>query len=218
MSPKTLRVDGITNELEGASLYFNPPSKPIPLPSTPASPDIPAAIPEQPSSFKSPNEDDRLPKHASMHASKHEHTHESMHECTHASKHARMHADQHATVNESLHDRMPPNHPAGLLENRGGVQPGTHERIHSNQQNDYIETIRISVKKVGREELYVRIPPEGKNELRSVVNRFNELYRGKGGKTSENEISRIALEFLLGDYKTNGENSILFIIQEALHA
>ncbi len=85
-------------------------------------------------------------------------------------------------------------------------------------QDDLIETIRKSVKKVGREELYVRLPPEEKNELRTVVYQLNELYRGKGGKTSENEVSRIALKLLLEDYKKNGENSILFSVEEALHA
>ncbi len=93
-----------------------------------------------------------------------------------------------------------------------------HERMHASYPNDLIETIRKSVKKVGREQLYVRLTPEEKEAVRNTVYQLNELYRGKGGKTSENEVSRIALKFLLEDYKKNGENSLLFIAEEALNA
>ncbi len=200
MSKKTLDIAGITNELEGASLYFNPPASPVPINPKPSG--DPSQGFEQSPAFTKANENDTLNQHAS----------------TRASKHEDMHASEDAQLNDGMHDSMPSSQQAGSLENKGGDPSSTHERMHANNQDDLIETIRKSVKKVGREELYVRLPPEEKNELRTVVYQLNELYRGKGGKTSENEVSRIALKLLLEDYKKNGENSILFSVEEALHA
>jgi hypothetical protein len=42
-------------------------------------------------------------------------------------------------------------------------------------------------------------------------------YRSRGVRTSENEIARIAVNFVVGDYKENGENSVLHKALEALN-
>lgn len=84
--------------------------------------------------------------------------------------------------------------------------------------NDLIETIRKTVKQVGKEPLFVRATPEEKQRLSSLVYAFNDMYRGEGRKTSENEIGRIAINWLLEDYQTNGEASILTQVLAALNA
>ena len=55
-------------------------------------------------------------------------------------------------------------------------------------------------------------------EEKSQVNDIEYTYQRQGIKTSGNEIGRIALNFLLADYKANGEQSILAKVIEALKA
>lgn len=197
MSQKKLQVEGITNELEGSSLFFKPSAKPITKSSSIPTSDSPA-LGNKPASLKEASKGAKLTKQAS--------------------KHALVHASKKASMNESLTAGMLVNKQPRLGENQAGKPADVHERMHANPKNDYIETIRKSVKKVGREELYVRLTPEEKDELRSVVYQFNELYRRQGGKTSENEVARIALRFLLEEHKKEGKLSRLSIIEEALNA
>ncbi|HYE68073.1 MAG TPA: hypothetical protein VEA58_05635 [Anaerovoracaceae bacterium] len=188
MSQKKLQVEGITNELAGASLYFNPPSKPLDLKPTDESPTpLLAGQISRSGPLREPRENGKLWKHANMIAS------------NHASMAARNQVRNSASMLSSTHNNKLASGPA-------------------RKQDDFIETIRKSVKKVGREALFVRLTPEEKDELRTIVYQLNQLYRGKGGETSENEVSRIALKFLLEDHKKNGEHSILSITQKALKA
>lgn len=197
MSQKKLHVEGITNELEGSSLFFNPSAKPVAKSSLMPTSD-PSALGNKPTSLKGASKDAKLTKRDS--------------------KRALVHASKKASLNESLTASMPVNTQSSLDDNQAGKPAGMHVRMQANQENDYIETIRKSVKKVGREELYVRLTPEEKDELRAVVYQFNELYRRQGGKTSENEVARIALRFLLEEHKKEGELSLLSIMEEALNA
>ena len=77
-----------------------------------------------------------------------------------------------------------------------------------------IETIRKAVKQTGREVTFVRLTPEEKSQLADIV----YTYKRQGVKTSENEISRIAMGYLLEDYKANGHESILAKVIAALLA
>ena len=90
--------------------------------------------------------------------------------------------------------------------------------IHISGHYDLIKTIRKTVKQVGKEVLFVRLSPDEKHTLGSIVYSFNEIYRGEGRKTSENEIGRIGLNYLLEDYRVNGNNSILAQVLAALAA
>jgi len=77
-----------------------------------------------------------------------------------------------------------------------------------------IEEIRKTVKATGKEVSFVRLTPEEKNLLVDIV----YTYKRQGVKTSENEINRIAVNFLLMDFKVNGAASILTRVIEALLA
>ena len=77
-----------------------------------------------------------------------------------------------------------------------------------------IEEIRKTVKATGKEVSFVRLTPEEKNLLVDIV----YTYKRQGVKTSENEINRIAVNFLLLDFKVNGAESILTRVIEALLA
>ncbi len=80
---------------------------------------------------------------------------------------------------------------------------------------DIIEIIRKIVKSPAKEEvLYVRVSKEEKNQLGDI----EYTYGRQGIDTSANELGRIAVNFLIADYKANGENSILAKVLTALHA
>lgn len=81
-----------------------------------------------------------------------------------------------------------------------------------------VESIRRSVKQMGKEVVFIRVTSEEKHSLGSIVYSFNEIYREEGRKTSENEIGRIGLNYLLEDYRENGSNSILARVLAALNA
>ncbi|OGO62103.1 MAG: hypothetical protein A2032_04055 [Chloroflexi bacterium RBG_19FT_COMBO_49_13] len=108
------------------------------------------------------------------------------------------------------------------LVNQAGKLASMQDSIQASMisiiQDDIVETIRKTVKLVGKEALFVRITPDEKRELTSIVYAFNELYRGEGRKTSENEISRVGLNWLFEDYRTNGEQSTLARVLAILNA
>lgn len=86
--------------------------------------------------------------------------------------------------------------------------------MHARRVENVIEEIRKTVKVIGKSEVYVRLTPEEKSQLADIV----YTYKRQGVKTSENEVSRIALNFLLADYQADGAASILAQVIEALLA
>ena len=76
-----------------------------------------------------------------------------------------------------------------------------------------LEPIHKTLKFIGKEVLYVRLTQEEKNQVADI----EYTYQRQGIKTSGNEIGRIALNFLLADYKANGENSLLAKMLTELH-
>jgi hypothetical protein len=79
---------------------------------------------------------------------------------------------------------------------------------------DTVETIRQVIKAPGREVSYLRLTPEEKADLSDIV----YTYKRQGQKTSETEINRIALNYLLLDYREHGQQSVLARVLAALLA
>lgn len=192
MSKKKLNIEGISNELEGASLFFIQTSADthLPIPAENAPNNSPESEPATQARQPFLQEKNRQPywltpkkQNIPMKARLNERDHET--------EHSSMHAIQH--------DMM--------------IAGGS-----SHQPYDPVETIRKSVKQVGKEEFYLRLTPAEKSEVGKVVYTFNELYRGEGRKTSANDIGRIAIHQLLMDYKENGEKSTLSLVLAALNA
>src|SRR4051812_42535560 len=77
-----------------------------------------------------------------------------------------------------------------------------------------VETIRQVIKAPGREVSYLRLTPEEKADLADIV----YTYKRQGQKTSETEINRIALNYLLLDYREHGQQSVLARVLAALLA
>ena len=92
------------------------------------------------------------------------------------------------------------------------MQSSNHDPVVSRYQ-DTIEIIRKAVKELGKEAATYRFTQEEKRMLADIV----YAYRGRGIRTSENEITRIAINALVEDYRQNGENSTLAKVLERLN-
>lgn len=92
-------------------------------------------------------------------------------------------------------------------------EPEQASTIASTQAN-VIESIRKVVKDTGKDVAYVRLTSAEKRRLEDAVDAFRRL----DAKTSENEILRIALGWLLEDYQARAQSSVLAKVIEALNA
>ena len=95
--------------------------------------------------------------------------------------------------------------PGSLSSNHATMQPDNHAAV--------IEHIRQAVRQTGKEAGTYRITREEKKALLEICYSF----RLSGIRTSENEITRIALNYLIHDHKSNQKNSILERVIEAIH-
>lgn len=77
-----------------------------------------------------------------------------------------------------------------------------------------IENIRRAVRKPGSRVSFARLTEEEKSLLEDIA----YTYKRQGIKTSENEIVRVAINYLILDYQTNGQTSILARVIAALNA
>ncbi len=100
---------------------------------------------------------------------------------------------------------IPRHHATTVSRNHETMQPWYHDTA--------IELIRKAVKEIGKEAATHRFTVEEKRAIREVV--FS--YENRGILTSENEITRIAVNYILNDYKENGENSLLGRVLKALN-
>jgi hypothetical protein len=80
-------------------------------------------------------------------------------------------------------------------------------------QDTTIEWVRKVVKEFGKEAATHRFTVAEKKEIADLIYAF----KNRGVKTCENEITRIALNFILQDYRENGENSLLDRVLKALN-
>ena len=92
--------------------------------------------------------------------------------------------------------------------------PRYHDTTQPSPQDEMIEMVRRAVKRLGKEAATYRFTQEEKRALADIV----YVYKGRGIKTSENEVTRISLNYLLEDYRQNGKDSLLAQIIERLNA
>jgi hypothetical protein len=76
-----------------------------------------------------------------------------------------------------------------------------------------VAEIRKRVREFGKEAATYRLTEEEKRKLYDLVYR----YKLKNIRTSENEITRIAINYILEDYQLNNKESILNRVIEALN-
>jgi len=96
-------------------------------------------------------------------------------------------------------------HDTTVSSNHASMQPSVH--------GVPIDLVRKAVKEFGKEAATHRFTEAEKKEIADLI----YTYKNTGIRTSENEVTRIAVNFIIGDYKENGENSVLHKILEALN-
>jgi hypothetical protein len=80
--------------------------------------------------------------------------------------------------------------------------------------DDVVQRIRKVVKTQGKEVSFIRLTAQEKAQLADIV----YTYKRQGRRTTENEVSRIAVNYLLEDYRDNGSASVLARVLDALQA
>ena len=80
--------------------------------------------------------------------------------------------------------------------------------------DDYIEVVRKAVKLLGEKAATHRFTADEKDAIADIVYSL----RKKGIATSENEITRIAINYLVWDYRQSKQASILSRVLERLNA
>jgi hypothetical protein len=100
-------------------------------------------------------------------------------------------------------------HDTTIPSNHASMQPSMQASIHGVS----IDIVRKAVKEFGKEAATHRFTEAEKKEIADLI----YTYKNQGILTSENQITRIAVNFIIGDYKENGQNSVLHKILEALN-
>jgi hypothetical protein len=81
-------------------------------------------------------------------------------------------------------------------------------------EDDIFDVVRKAVKQIGKEAATHRFTLDEKNLLADI----EYTYKRQGIRTSENEITRIAINYFIEDYRKNGESSLLAKILKRLNS
>jgi len=108
---------------------------------------------------------------------------------------------------------QPKNRDTTTPRNHDTTTPRNHDTTVSRYHDTIIELVRVAVRELGKEAATHRFTQQEKRALADII----YAYKGQGLKTSENEITRVAINFIISDYKANGKNSILDRTLKALN-
>jgi hypothetical protein len=108
-----------------------------------------------------------------------------------------------------------PQAPAPTQSSSHEITPSRHHDITMSRYDDrLIEDIRKAVKVIGREPGTIRLTAHEKSQLTDIIYTLSR----QGSRTSENELYRIAINHLLGDWRQHGKESVLARVLAALDA
>lgn len=190
---KQLPTDAIANELSGASVFFGRPSA---LPTAELPPTTIAAEPQlatkQPSGNENRYENTETPQSQTE------------------SNNVKSSLKQSDETIPSNHATMPPRNQAmPVAHHQESLQPVPHAPMLPVP----LESIRKIVRQFGKEAATYRLTEEEKQHLADIV----YTYKRRGYRTSDNELARIAINWLILEYQEQGEQSVLARVLEALH-
>ena len=94
------------------------------------------------------------------------------------------------------------------------VTPSEDNHSVALSEEDVFELVRKSVKKIGKEAATHRFTLEEKHQLADI----EYTYKRRGFRTTENELTRIAINYFIEDYLLNGERSLLSKLLEKINS
>ena len=119
------------------------------------------------------------------------------------------HAEEHTPGDRPkvVNDTMTPRHHDTTVSRN-------HDTTTQPADTDISEVVRKAVKQIGKEAATHRFTLEEKNLLADI----EYTYKRRGIRTSENEITRIAINYVIEEYRQNGEESLLATILKRLNS
>jgi hypothetical protein len=94
------------------------------------------------------------------------------------------------------------------------MRPSNHDTTTPFPEDELLEEVRKAVKQVGKEAATQRLTLGEKQLLADI----EYGYKRQGIRTSGNEIMRIATNYIIRDYRKNGETSVLAKIIKQLNS
>jgi len=98
-----------------------------------------------------------------------------------------------------------PENPRISKRYRDTTLPRHHDTTLPRYHDTTIAVIRKAVRQFGKEAATHRFTSDEKRAIADII----YTYARQGIRTSENEMARIAINFVIRDYKENGANSVL---------
>jgi len=206
---KQLPTNGIANELVGSSVFFGARSE--------------AETPEKPDTAKQTAQiDGKLPRAISgtikPPSSQPDSTQPRQRDSMVASNHATMpqrrsdttDTDNHPAMREDKRDPLPPQPSDSEMTDE--FSPATIPDVPTTLQAN-LEEVRKAVRPTGKEAATYRLTVAEKQALSDIA----YTYQRRRIKTSENEIARIAINWLLLDYQAHKTDSVLARLLDLLH-
>lgn len=93
-------------------------------------------------------------------------------------------------------------------------QPSNRPAKKRSNGDEMLESIRYAVKQVGKETTSYRLHETEKESLDDILYGLKK----RGIRSSENEIMRIAINYIITDYADNGDTSVLAGVLERLNS
>ncbi len=111
-------------------------------------------------------------------------------------------------------EETPSRHDTVIPRHHDTTVPHNHETMIPREEQEVFEAVRKSVKQIGKEAATHRFTLDEKNQLADI----EYTYKRQSIRTSENEITRIAINYFIEDYRNNGEESLLAKILKRLNS
>lgn len=197
MAGKKLNVAGIANELQGASVFFQRPPEPVPSPPAP---------PKSTEELGAKNQE-RARKTAEAIVS-------GLNKVSLEKEAKPKEPPSPPPVQPQEPRELEPNEaPVQAVENpslpEARTLAGEQASMLASNQDSVLAKVRETIRGIGKEVSYTRLTQDEKRRIMEVIYSFRS---SSGIKTSENELMRIAINFLLEDYHLRKEESLLYKI------
>ena len=100
------------------------------------------------------------------------------------------------------------------IDEKKSIQPSNHATLKSSHHDTMIDNIHKVIQEVGKEASTYRLTQNEKTALVEIIYHF----RMRNVRLTENEIARIAINFIIDDFKYQKKDSILARVIDYLKA